>query len=64
MSADEKRAFVQLKEHREVMQALEEIKQKADNNHHSWLSDFGANVAGNTAFDGLLYLLSRLKKLL
>ncbi len=29
---------------------------------HSWLSDFGANVAGNAAWDGLLWLLKKCLK--
>ena len=66
MSDEEKRAFVQLtiqdKDHQEIMSALQEIKQKADNNHHSWVSDFGANIAGNAVFDGAIYLLSKLFK--
>lgn len=66
MSDEEKRAFVQLtiqdKDHQEIMSALQELKQKADNNHHSWVSDFGANIAGNAVFDGAIYLLSKLFK--
>ena len=60
MSDEEKRAFVQLtiqdKDHTEIMAALQDIKQKADRNHHSFLSDFGANVAGNAVWDGLIWL--------
>ena len=66
MSDEEKHTFVQLtmqdKDHREIMSALNEIKKKADDNHHSFLSDFGANVAGNAVFDGAVWLLSRLVK--
>ena len=64
MSPEEQKTFVQLtmqdKDHREIMAALNDIRQKADNNHHSWLSDFGANVAGNAVFDGAVWLLSKL----
>lgn len=64
MSPEEQRTFVQLtmqdKDHREIMAALNELSQKADDNHHSWLSDFGANVAGNAVFDGAVWLLSKL----
>ena len=60
MSDDEKRAFVQLtiqdKDHTEIMQALEELKMKADKNHHSFSLDFAANVLGNGAWDALLFL--------
>lgn len=64
MSPEEQRTFVQLtlqdKDHNEIMQALDELKEKADENHHSFLSDFGANILGNGVYDGALWLLSRL----
>jgi hypothetical protein len=60
MSDDDKRTFVQLtmqdKDHKEIMQALEELKIKADKNHHSFSLDFAANVLGNGAWDALLFL--------
>ena len=66
MSDEETRTFVQLtlqdKDHREIMSALNELRQKADNNHHSWISDFGANIAGNAVFDGAVWLLSKFIK--
>lgn len=66
MSGKEKRTFVQLtmqdRDHTEIMSALQELKQKAESNHHSWVSDFGANVAGNAVFDGAIWLLSKLFK--
>ena len=64
MSPEEQKTFVQLtlqdKDHREIMQALEEIRQKEDDNHQSWLSDFSANVAGNYFADASIWLLSKL----
>ena len=64
MSDEEKRAFVQLtiqnKDHKEIMAALQELKQKADANHHAFTSDLLANVAGNGIWDGLIWLGSRL----
>lgn len=64
MSPEEKRTFVHLtmqdKDHKEIMDALQEISHKADNNHHSWVSDFGANLAGNAVFDGAVWLFSKL----
>ena len=64
MSDEEQRVFVQMtmqdKDHREIMSALNDLKQKADENHHSFISDFGANVAGNAVFDGAVWLLSKL----
>ena len=66
MTDEEKRLFIQLsiqdRDYTEIMQAIEELKQKADSNHHSWLSDFGANVAGNAVFDGAVWLGSKLLK--
>jgi len=64
MSDEERRTFVQFsmqdKEHREIMQALQEINDKADKNRPSWLNDFSANIAGNAVFDGAVWLLSKL----
>ena len=66
MSDEEKRLFIQLtmqdKDYREIMHALQDLKKRADSNHHSWLSDFGANVAGNAVFDGAIWLFSKLFK--
>ena len=67
MSDDDKRALYQLtkqeQDHTEVMQALSDISRKADKNHHSFLLDFAANIAGNGAWDGLLWIGSKLLKL-
>ena len=67
MSDDEKKLFFQMtmqnKNHLEIMQALEELKRKADKTHHSFLLDFAANIAGNGAWDGLLWVGSKLLKL-
>lgn len=64
MSPEEKRTFVQLtmqnKDHEEIMQALQGLSKKVEDNKHSWLSDFGANIAGNAVFDGAVWLLSKL----
>ena len=66
LSDEEKRTFVQLsiqdKGHEEIMHALSSIDKKADRNRHSWIQDFGANVAGNAAWDGFVWLASRLIK--
>ena len=60
MSEDEKKLFVQMtmqdKSHSEIMSALQDLRQKADKNHHSFVSDFGANIAGNAVWDGLVWL--------
>ena len=64
MDENEKRMFVQMtmqdRDHHEIMQSLQELKQKADSNHHSFALDFAANVAGNGAWDAILWLGSKL----
>ncbi len=64
MSPEEKRTFVQLtmqnKSHEEIMQAIQNLNKKVDANRHSWLSDFGANIAGNAAFDGAVWIFGKL----
>lgn len=66
LSDEEKRIFVQLtmddKDHREIMQALGELKKKSDANHHSFGLDLAANVAGNAIFDGITFVLSKIVK--
>ena len=68
MTPEEKRLFVQMtmedRSHEEILQALqsqghtlEQIKQG-----QSWLSDFGANIAGNAVWDGAVWLLAKLLK--
>ena len=32
--------------------------------HQSWWGDFGANIAGNAAYDGALWVLRRLSRML
>ena len=70
MSDDEKRLFIQLtmqnKSHAEIMQALQQQQaQLADIRHRqSWWLDFGANIAGNAAFDGLVWAARRLFRML
>lgn len=64
MTEEEKHTFVRLtmedKNHQEILQALQQIDRKVDTNHHSWLSDFGANIAGNAVFDGAVWLFTKL----
>ena len=64
MSPEDQRAYVQLtaqqRDHQEVMQTLEGLGQKADANHHSWVKDFGANIAGNAVWDSLVWVGSRI----
>lgn len=67
MTDEEKRLYVQMsmqnRDHREIMQALSELSKKADKNHHSFALDLGANIAGNAAWDSLLWIGSKLLKL-
>ena len=69
MTEEEKRLLVQrsLQEDRagRVMQALQRQERQLDAlvehaSRQSWLSDFGANIAGNAVFDGSVWVLSRL----
>lgn len=46
--------------HLEVMQSLSRLEQSAVKNQHSWLGDFGANVAGNAVWSGLTWLCSKI----
>ena len=66
MSPEEKRMFVQLtiedKDHTEIMNALGSLSKQVEKSRPSWLSNFGANIAGNAAFDGAMWLLNRLYK--
>ena len=64
MTDEEKRLFVQMsaqdKDHREIMQALQQVGRQVEDGKHSWLNDFGANIAGNAVWDGLLFLGNKL----
>lgn len=54
-------AYMQNSNHRETMSALGDLQKQVQASRRSWLSDFGANVAGNAAFGGALILLRLLK---
>jgi len=64
MSDEEKRLFIKLtmqnKDHTEIMQALNELKKKADANHHSFTTDLAANVSGNAIWELLTWVGRRL----
>lgn len=64
MSDEEKKTFIQLtmqnKGHAEIMDALDELKHKADGNHHSFRNDLLANISGNAIWDGAVWLLSKI----
>lgn len=66
MDDNEKLVFLQMSmasaNHRETMTALQSLGKQVDASKHSWLSDFGANVAGNAVFDGAAWLLSKVIK--
>lgn len=68
MDDREKLVFIQMTmqnaDHQEIMNALQQISKQVDNSKHSWVADFGANIAGNAVFDGATWLLAKvLKKL-
>lgn len=60
MSDEERRSLVQLtlqdKNQEQIMSALNDLKQKADGNHHSFVSDLLANISGNFITDGILFI--------
>ena len=69
MSDDEKRIFLQMtlqrRSHDEIMQALSlQQAQLADLRRHqqTFGEDFLSNIAGNAAFEGLVWLARRLLK--
>ena len=66
LTPEEKRLFVQLtiedRDHKEIMDALQEISRKEEKNHHSFTSDLIANISGNAIFDGVVYAISKLIK--
>lgn len=49
-----------------LMQALQRQERQLHDirRHQSWWLDFGANIAGNAAYDGALWLLRRLFRML
>lgn len=69
MTPDERRLFVQMtllnRSHTEIMQALrQQQSQLADlrKRQQTFGEDFLSNIAGNAAFDGLVWLVSRLSR--
>ena len=69
MTPDERRLFVQMtlqnRSHTEIMQALQQQSAKIDRlqkTQQTFGEDFLSNVAGNGAYDLLLYLARRLFK--
>ncbi len=52
-------ASLQNSNHQETMKAISDLSDKVDKSKHSWVADFGANIAGNAVFDGGMWLLSR-----
>lgn len=66
MSEEDKRAYMQLtmqeKGRNEIMEALGRQQVQLDDIHRSqsWVNDFGANLAGNAVWDGLVWIGSRL----
>ena len=69
MSDDEKRLFVQMtlqnKSHTEIMQALQQQQSQLSElrkHQQTFGEDFLSNIAGNAAWDGLVWLVSRLSR--
>lgn len=71
MSDEEKRTFVMMhlngRSNNEIVEALsKQSKQLTDIREHqqSWFGNFGANIAGNAAYDAALWLLGRIIKVI
>ena len=69
MSDEDKRAYMLMcntDSHQEVMQALQSQQEQLKHiaNQGNFWRDFASNVAGNAAFDGAVYLASKLIKLI
>ena len=71
MSDEDKRLFVSMhlngKSNNEIVEALnKQSNQLTDIREHqqSWLGNFGANIAGNAAYDAALWLLGRIIKVI
>lgn len=73
MSDEEKRTFIMMhlngRSNDDIMKALAsqnqqitDIQEHVDKNH--WLSDFGANIAGNAAYGAAIWLLGRIIKVI
>lgn len=63
LSDEDKRTFLQIttsgKYHNEVMHALTELGKKSDKNRHSFSTDLLANIAGNGAWDALVWVCNK-----
>lgn len=60
---EEERLALYLRERDEaILSNLHDLSQKIDQNRHTFLSDFGANIAGNAAWDSFVWLAGRLIK--
>ena len=69
MSDEDKRAYMLMcntDSHQEVMQALQSQQEQLKHiaNQGNFWRDFASNVAGNAAFDGAVYLASKLIRLI
>ena len=67
MTDDEKRLFIQMtmenRSHTEIMQALQQQSvqiQDLRKHQQTFAEDFASNIAGNAAWDGLLWLTRKL----
>ena len=69
MSDEDKRAYMLMcntDSHQEVMQALQSQQEQLKHiaNQGNFWRDFASNVAGNAAYDGVLWVASRISKLI
>ena len=63
LSENDKKLFAQMtmqnKSANEIMDALNSINRKLDNNKHSFTSDLLANISGNVITDGVFFLFKK-----
>ena len=57
MSEEDRHAYLQ---HKEVMEGIHSLDEKVSASKHSFMQDFGANVAGNALWDGAVWIVRRL----
>ena len=62
LSDEDKRAYMQMQNHEETLQALQDLRQQVKSSEHSFTDDLLANIAGNAVFDGAVWLLSKVIK--
>ena len=66
MSDEERQLFMQARQqrsHDEMMSAIQSLGNKVGDSRQSWVSDFGANIAGNAVWDAAVWIAAKLMRL-